>query len=96
VYLVDSNWLKMFKAAFYPEEENKAGKPKRVSSKPNQPLQAKKMKLPLLTNERIVHDQKNLKKSGDYLICKDKNCQFNHVLKPNVRLGVDFEVVSAD
>jgi hypothetical protein len=54
------------------------------------------MKLPLLTNERIVHDQKNLKKSGDYLICKDKNCQFNHVLKPNVRLGVDFEVVSAD
>jgi len=49
-----------------------------------------------LTNERIVQDQKVLNKQTNWLICKEKTCQFNHVVKDGVQIGEDFQLVSTE
>ena len=30
------------------------------------------------------------------MVCKEKNCQFNHVIKDSMKIGEDFEVVSVE
>jgi lipoate synthase len=74
--------MKQFRLAYFPEETSRKSR------------RGKKIKLALLTNERIVHNQKVLKQTGDYLICKEKACPFNHFMRQELSMGDDLSVVS--